>query len=177
MLMEEKETRVVLVDFQDQEIGTMEKLQAHREARLHRAFSVFLYHGDSLLLQQRAKGKYHCGGLWTNTCCSHPAPGEESHDAAVRRLQTEAGIQIPALRELFSFFYFCRLDHGLTEYECDHVFAAEYDGPFRPEPKEVECMRWIARDELEREMLETPERFTPWFLICAPEVLRRLRSN
>ena len=103
------EPKVILVNFQDQQTGVMGKMKAHQEARLHRAFSVFLYHGDQILLQKRAKNKYHCGSLWTNTCCSHPAPGEDTHGAAVDRLKAETGISIPELQELFFFFYCCRL--------------------------------------------------------------------
>ena len=171
------EPKVILVNFQDQQIGVMGKMKAHQEARLHRAFSVFLYHGDQILLQKRAKNKYHCGSLWTNTCCSHPAPGEDTHGAAVDRLKAETGISIPKLQELFFFFYCCRLDHGLTEYECDHVFAAEYTGPYQCNPEEAECMRWVSFRELEKEMLEYPHQFTPWFLICAPRVLQWIKSS
>lgn len=174
--MMDSEARVVLVNFQDRELGSMEKLRAHREARLHRAFSVFLYYNGRILLQQRARSKYHCGGQWTNTCCSHPAPGEDTVDAARRRLEMETGIRVPRLRELFTFFYCCRLDHGLTEYECDHVLAAEYSGDFHPNPEEVECMKWLSYEELEAEMMEHPHRFTPWFLICVPRVLAWLRG-
>ncbi len=171
------ETNVILVNFQDQQIGVMEKMRAHQESRLHRAFSVFLYRGDQILLQKRAKSKYHCGSLWTNTCCSHPAPGENLQEAAINRLKVETGISISKLQELFSFIYFCHLDHGLTEYECDHVFVMEYTGPYQCNPEEVECMKWVPIHELERDMLEYPHRFTPWFLACAPRVLQWIRAS
>ena len=89
----------------DQQTGTMEKMEAHRKGLLHRAFSVFVFNqqGD-LLLQQRAVNKYHSGGLWTNTCCSHPAPGQKTEDAAVRRLREEMGFSTP-LEEIFQFTY------------------------------------------------------------------------
>src|SRR3954471_20885356 len=111
---------VVLTDGQDNEMGVMEKLQAHKDGRLHRALSVFIFNSKGeLLLQQRAAGKYHSAGLWTNTCCSHPRQGETVYDAANRRLYEEMGLQCN-LRQAFSFVYKSHLDHGLTEHEYDH---------------------------------------------------------
>lgn len=174
--MNHKEPQVLLVDFQDNEIGVMNKSQAHREAKLHRAFSVFLYNEDKILLQQRAKGKYHCGLLWTNTCCSHPEPGEDIYAAAFKRIKEETGIHTSQLIELFTFFYCCPLDHSLTEFECDHVLVGNYSGPFQKNPIEVEDMKWISCQELEREMIESPHQFTPWFMICAPKVIQYIRN-
>ena len=175
--MNDQESRVILVNFQDCEVGTMEKTEAHRKAKLHRAFSVFLYHGDQILLQQRARNKYHCGLKWTNTCCSHPLPGEDTCRAAIKRLEDEVGIVIEELYEIFSFFYFSQLDHEMTEFECDHVFVAEYTGPFQKNPDEVEDMKWISCQQLERDMMAEPENFTPWFLICAPEVIKYITGT
>lgn len=168
---------VILVDFQDRPIGTMEKLEAHRQDRLHRAFSVFLYREGQVLLQKRASSKYHCGGLWTNTCCSHPAPGETVQAAAVRRLREELGIAAPALEEVDVFFYRYPFANGLTEFECDHVLMGAYDGDAVCDPEEVDAVEWVDIDRLEAELLAHPERFTPWFLICAPRVLERLRNK
>lgn len=168
---------VILVDLRDRPIGTMEKLEAHRRQRLHRAFSVFLWEGDRLLLQKRAAGKYHCGGLWTNSCCSHPAPGESVPGAAARRLREELGIQPPELEELGTFVYRYPFPNGITEFELDHVLLGRWFGTASPEPEEVEALKWVAFDELEQALLEEPERFTPWFLICAPKVIECLRMR
>ena len=120
---------VVLVNEKDEAIGTMEKMAAHEKALLHRAFSVFVFNknGD-LLMQQRAHSKYHSGGLWTNTCCSHPRPGEHVADAANRRLQEEMGFTT-SLNKAFDFTYKAAFDNGLTEHEFDHVFIGIYEGP------------------------------------------------
>src|ERR1700740_2951379 len=118
---------VILVNEQDEETGSMEKMQAHVEARLHRAFSVFVFNSlDKLLLQRRAKGKYHSPGLWTNTCCSHPRPGEKTIDAAKRRLMEEMGFECE-LHPAFSFIYKAELDNNLTEHEFDHVYFGLHD--------------------------------------------------
>ena len=168
---------VILVDFQDRPLGTMEKMAAHRAQKLHRAFSVFLYQGNRLLLQRRACHKYHCGGLWTNTCCSHPAPGESVLEAAGRRLKEEVGITAPPLEEIDVFFYRCPFADGITEFECDHVLLGEYTGEFTPNPEEIEQMAWVELEQLEEAMLAHPEAFTPWFLICAPKVMAALRQK
>lgn len=162
---------VILVDYQDREIGTMEKMEAHIQQKLHRAFSVFLFHEGKVLLQKRAAHKYHCGGLWTNTCCSHPAPGETVMEAAKRRLMEEIGVKVDSLREIDVFFYRYPFSNGITEFECDHVLVGEYDGSFTADPEEVEELRWVEMEELRRQMLEHAEGFTPWFLICAPKAL------
>ena len=129
--------KVILVDDRDNEIGTMEKMEAHYTPNLHRAFSVFVFNTrGQMLLQQRAKTKYHSGGLWTNTCCSHPYPGEEIEAAATRRLEQEMGFTTP-LTKAFDFIYQATFDNGLTEYEFDHVFIGEYDGDVHPAKDEV----------------------------------------
>ena len=128
---------VVLVNEKDEAIGTMEKMAAHEKALLHRAFSVFVFNknGD-LLMQQRAHSKYHSGGLWTNTCCSHPRPSEHVADAANRRLQEEMGFTT-SLTKAFDFTYKAVFDNGLTEHEYDHVFTGIFDGPVYFNPNEV----------------------------------------
>src|SRR5215203_6397334 len=121
------EQNVILVNEKDEEIGTMEKMEAHRKALLHRAFSVFIFNGrGEMLLQRRALKKYHSGGLWTNACCSHPRPGEVTADAAARRLREELGF-VTTLNPAFQFVYRATFDNGLTEYEFDHVFLGKYD--------------------------------------------------
>ncbi|MBI1343022.1 MAG: isopentenyl-diphosphate Delta-isomerase [Terrimonas sp.] len=161
---------IILVNEMDEEIGTAPKMDAHEKGLLHRAFSVFIFNtAGKLLLQQRADEKYHCGGLWTNTCCSHPMPGEITEQAAARRLYEEMGFQT-ALQEIFHFTYNSRFENGLTEYEYDHVFAGEYEGPVQPDKKEVKDFRFLHLYKIKKMMEEDPAQFTPWFIIAFPEV-------
>ena len=155
---------IILVDTEDREIGRGEKMDVHRAGLLHRAFSVFLFCGDSVLLQKRAASKYHCGGLWTNTCCSHPRPGETVAEAAVRRLKEELGIETGGLTETASFIYRYPFENGLTEYEYDHVLVGEYDGGWTENPEEVDAVKLVPLADLRTELLRTPGQFTPWFL-------------
>jgi isopentenyl-diphosphate delta-isomerase len=143
---------VVLVDEQDNAIGTMEKQQAHVEGVLHRAFSIFIFNSDKkLLLQKRASSKYHCGGMWTNTCCSHPRETENTIDAAHRRLQEEMGMQCE-LKPIFSFVYKAEFENGLTEYEFDHVFFGESNQTPTLNLEEVEDFRYVGMEELQIEI-------------------------
>ena len=129
--------QLILVDEQDNPIGTCEKMEAHRKGLLHRAFSVFIFDAQGrMLLQQRALSKYHSGGLWTNACCSHPFPGEDNLTAATRRLQEELGFTT-SLRKAFDFYYRAAFDNGLTEHEFDHVFVGQYEGTLEVNPQEV----------------------------------------
>ncbi len=163
---------VILVNNQDDSIGTMEKMEAHEKGVLHRAFSVFLFNEKGeMLLQQRAKSKYHSGGLWTNTCCSHPRPEESTLNAASRRLIEEMGIKAE-VHEIFQFIYRAELDQGLIEHELDHVFFGHFDGEFEINKEEVESARYISKEELILEVDQTPENFTEWFKIALPEVLK-----
>jgi isopentenyl-diphosphate delta-isomerase len=156
------EERVILVGPGDEPIGTEEKLEAHRSGALHRAFSVFVFdRRGQILLQRRAEGKYHSGGRWSNTCCGHPRPGEETEAAATRRLEEEMGFTCN-LRDLFSFTYAVEVGGGLREHEIDHVLVGRHDGDPSPDPAEVAEWRWVATDALEREMASEPDRFTPW---------------
>ncbi len=157
---------VVLVDQHDEPVGVAEKLQAHRQGLLHRAFSIFVVNSQGqLLLQKRALGKYHSGGLWTNTCCSHPRPQETVAQAAMRRLQEEMGIACN-LDELFSFIYHADLDHGLVEYEFDHVLLGYFDGAPSPNPAEVADWQWIDLDNLQKLIYTQPEHYTYWLRMC-----------
>ena len=161
---------VVLVDEQDNAIGTMEKQQAQVEGVLHRAFSIFIFNSDKkLLLQKRASSKYHCGGMWTNTCCSHPRETENTIDAAHRRLQEEMGMQCE-LKPIFSFVYKAEFENGLTEYEFDHVFFGESNQTPTLNLEEVEDFRYVGMEELQIEINENPAHFTPWFLIALDRV-------
>lgn len=170
-LLEEK---VILVDTSDRQIGISEKLQAHREGLLHRAFSIFVLNSQGeLLLQRRAKHKYHSGGLWTNTCCSHPRNEEMTLQAAHRRLQEEMGFDCE-LRELFSFVYRAELDNELTEYEFDHVFLGYSDRAPIPNPEEVEAWKWIDLKTLQGDMQQHPECYTYWLRDCCDRFIAAL---
>ncbi len=165
------EERVVLVDTDDVELGTLEKLRAHMEGALHRAFSVFVFNArGEMMLQRRAAAKYHSGGLWSNTCCSHPRPGEAVAAAAHRRLREEMGFDC-ALDEAFRFVYRADVGGGLTEHEYDHVFVGRFDGEPALNPAEVEAWRWVSTDQVCREVETTPEAFTFWFRVALAEVL------
>lgn len=157
---------VILVDERDVQVGTMEKLEVHQKALLHRAFSIFIFNGKGeMLLHKRAAHKYHSAGLWTNACCSHPAPGEETLDAANNRLQEEMGIST-TLKKIFDFTYQASFDNGLTEYEFDHVFIGEYDGPVFPNKDEVSdyCFKTIS--EVKDSLQTHPQKYTEWFKIA-----------
>lgn len=161
---------VILVNENDEVIGTMEKLEAHKKGVLHRAFSVFVFNeqGD-LLLQKRAYNKYHSAGLWTNTCCSHPRPNEININAASRRLQEEMGLETP-LKEQFFFIYKTEFENGLTEHELDYVFFGYTDQNPVPNPMEVAEYKWISIEDLKREIKENAEQYTSWFKIVAERV-------
>jgi len=164
---------VVLVDSQDQPIGKMEKMEAHQKGLLHRAFSVFVFNRkNELLLQQRALEKYHSGGLWTNTCCSHPSPSESLELAGAKRLSEEMGFTTELTR-LFAFEYRVELDNQLIEHEYDHVLIGRYDGDFLPNPDEVMSTRWISMENLLAEMKQYPDQFTSWFKIILNEHLHQ----
>lgn len=154
---------VVLVDDAGNGIGVADKLEAHRSGRLHRAVSVFVFRDDMLLLQQRAEDKYHFGGLWTNTCCTHPRPGESPLAAGIRRLPEEMGIAAARLREVGCFVY-TAIDEmsGLTEHEYDHVLVGSADGVPAPDKAEVAEWRWVQLDDLRRQLSAEPNHFTPW---------------
>jgi isopentenyl-diphosphate Delta-isomerase len=161
---------VILVDEQDNELGSMEKMEAHRKALLHRAFSVFLFNAKGeMLLQQRAAGKYHSPLLWSNTCCSHPRPSEAVEDAATRRLQEELGFTA-SLTKAFSFVYKTQFDNGLTEHEYDHVFTGVYEGHIEPNKYEVAMVTYKSMDEIASNMESHPEKYTSWFKIAFPKL-------
>jgi isopentenyl-diphosphate delta-isomerase len=161
---------VVLVDRLDRPIGSARKEAAHRSGLLHRAFSIIVYdRGGRMLLQQRALSKYHSGGLWSNTCCSHPRPGEGTEAAAHRRLVEEMGFDCP-LERVHGFVYRVEVDNGLVEHEYDHVFIGRCDASPRHDPGEVHAWRWIEPRELGRETALQPQRFSYWFKRCLQEM-------
>ncbi|MDB5251281.1 MAG: isopentenyl-diphosphate delta-isomerase [Flaviaesturariibacter sp.] len=165
-----KRDEVILVTEGDVATGTLEKMEAHRQGLLHRAFSVFIFDPQGrLLLQQRAATKYHGGLLWTNSCCSHPFPGEETAAAATRRLQEELGFTTQ-LTQIFDFTYRAEVENGLTEHEFDHVFAGRYHGAVNADPSEVAAVRYASLPELEGALKTDPAAFTTWFRIVFPRV-------
>ncbi|MBL7951941.1 MAG: isopentenyl-diphosphate Delta-isomerase [Flavobacteriales bacterium] len=165
---------VILVSEQDEMLGTMEKYEAHRRGVLHRAFSVFLFDtAGRVLLQQRAATKYHSASLWTNTCCSHPRPGEKLVLAAQRRLHEEMGLSAE-LEHRFTFTYEANVGNGLIEHELDHVFFGRATATPAPDPEEVQHWRYIEVNELNAELEAHPERFTAWLHICWPLVCDQL---
>ena len=168
---------VILVDENDNEIGIKEKMQAHRESLLHRAFSVFIFNNKGeMLLQQRAINKFHSGGLWTNACCSHTKPGEATGAAALRRLNEELGFET-SIEKLFDFTYKTNFDNGLTEHEFDHVFSGVYNGVINFNKAEVQDFCYRAVDENESSLQSHPQKFTEWFKIAFPLVKKYLAER
>jgi isopentenyl-diphosphate delta-isomerase len=167
---------VILVDLNDHPVGKMEKMEAHVKGELHRAFSVFVFNRkNELMMQQRAFTKYHSPGLWTNTCCSHPREGEETYDAAHRRLLEEMGFDCE-LNEMFSFTYKADVGQGLTEHEFDHVFFGHYEDDPQINPEEVNDWKWISMKELREDLKNFPEKYTVWFKIAFDEVEKHLEE-
>ena len=160
----EREDQVILVDSNDQVLGTANKMKAHQEGLLHRAVSVVVVDDKGrMLLQQRAFEKYHSGGLWTNAACSHPYPGEETLTAAKRRLWEEMGIGAGEWRFLFPLLYKSKLDSDLIEHEYDHVFLCTTNVSPLINPEEVSACVWRDQGQLRHEIKTHPDRFTVWF--------------
>ena len=164
--------KVILVDEHDNAIGTMEKMEAHQRGVLHRAFSILLFNSKSeVLLQKRSRNKYHSGGLWTNTCCSHPNPGESMEDATRRKLKQEMGIDIGP-EFLYKFIYKTNLDNDLIEYEYDHVFTAHFEGTPEINADEVEDWKFMDIQDLREDVKNNPAAYTHWFklMLSHPEL-------
>ena len=162
--------QVILVDIEDNVLGTMEKMDAHVLGKLHRAFSIFIFNTSAeLLLQQRALTKYHSGGKWTNTCCSHPRLGEETLDAANRRLLEEMGMKCD-LQYAFNFTYKAELLDGIEEHEYDHVYFGVSNELPVPDPKEVSAYKYLSMDVLSKDIEQNPDEYTEWLKICFKQV-------
>ena len=171
------EEQVILVDEQDNPIGLMSKLEAHQKAVLHRAFSVFIFNDKGeLMLQQRAKHKYHSPGLWTNTCCSHQREGESNVQAGKRRLQEEMGFTTE-LSEVTSFIYKAPFDNGLTEHEFDHVLLGYYEDDPEINPDEVASWKWMPLEEVNNDIDNHPDIYTVWFVIIFTKFYSDLKSE
>ena len=167
---------VILVNEKDKVLGYMEKQEAHIKGLMHRAFSIFVFNDkNELLLQKRAIDKYHSGGLWTNTCCSHPRKNETNIEAAYRRLNEEMGMSC-VLNKVFTFTYKAVLDKGLTEHEFDHVFFGFTNQKPKINTDEVAEYKYISIVNLEKTVSTRPELFTEWFLICFPKVINQLKT-
>lgn len=165
---------VILVDEQDRELGTLEKMEAHQRGVLHRAFSVLIFNNrGELLLQKRAASKYHSRNLWTNTCCSHPRLGESLQTAAQRRLMEEMGIAC-AVEPLYSFVYQVSLDNGLIEHELDHVLVGYCDEAPVINPQEVAEWKYVSLDWVREDAMQNPEQYTYWFrlILTHPELMQ-----
>jgi isopentenyl-diphosphate delta-isomerase len=166
---------VVLVNELDHDLGVMEKLEAHQKGLLHRAFSVLIFNSNNeLLLQRRAFGKYHSEGLWTNTCCSHPYPGETILEAGKRRLKEEMGMAVD-LDEVFQFVYKAPLDNDLTEYELDHVLVGYSDDTPHLNLEEVSAFAWKNLEEIRTEIAENSTQYTAWFKILMTDHFDQLK--
>ena len=160
------EEKVILVDKNDNQVGLMPKLEAHKKGVLHRAFSIFIFNSKyELLLQKRASSKYHSGGLWTNTCCSHPREGEDTLDAANRRLDEEMGIKT-SLRKVYDFIYKAELDNQLTEHEFDHVFYGVCDNDPILNKDEAEDFKWVDMETLNNDIIKNEDNYIVWFKIA-----------
>ncbi|MEO5590218.1 MAG: isopentenyl-diphosphate Delta-isomerase [Gemmatimonadaceae bacterium] len=171
MTATESNEQVILVDASDNAIGTAGKMEAHLNGALHRAFSIFIMDSDGrMLLQRRASGKYHTPGLWSNTCCGHPRPGEDVAVAARRRLGEEMGFQCALVRR-YGFVYTAELENGLGEHEYDHVFVGTFEGVPQPDELEVSDWKWDSPAAIASAMDLRPADYTPWFRIALPELM------
>ena len=169
--------KVILVDENDTQVGLMPKLEAHQKGLLHRAFSVFIFNSNhQLLLQKRAVSKYHSGGLWTNTCCSHPRDGEETINAANRRLIEEMGIKTN-LRKVVDFIYKAELDNELTENEFDHVFYGLYNEDPIINTEEADDFKWIDMETLNNDITVNGQNYTVWFKIAFDYFYKYLNND
>jgi isopentenyl-diphosphate delta-isomerase len=168
---------IITVDDNDRETGVMDKLEAHKKGILHRAFSLFVVNNDGqLLLQKRAAGKYHSGGLWSNSCCSHGVPGESLDTTVHVRLCFEMGFDCP-VKKLFTFRYETQFDNGLVENEIDHVYVGHYNGDPEPDPNEVDDWKWMDMKTLIQDIGNNPDRYTYWFREAIPRLIEELRKK
>lgn len=168
---------VILVNHNDHEIGSIEKIEAHEKALLHRAFSVFIFNSNGeLLMQQRANDKYHSAGLWTNTCCSHPFPSEMTMDAANRRLYEEMGLKTE-LQFKFKFLYKAPFDNNLTEHEIDHVFVGYSDETPQLNADEVAAHKYMTLESVQQSIAIEPEQYTVWFKIIFSEFMHEITTK
>lgn len=168
---------VVLVDIFDNELGIETKENAHKEPKLHRAFSIFIYNDNyEILIQKRAAHKYHSPLLWANTCCSHPKMGANVKESAIERLEDEVGIKAD-IEEVFSFIYISKYSDDLYEHELDHVFIGKYNGNIVLNPEEAVEAKWISLEDLSKDLVANPTKYSTWFISCAPRVIEILKNK
>ena len=156
--------QVVAVDYNDSDIKVIDKMEAHLKPILHRAFSVFLYSGNKVLLQKRADNKYHSGGLIANTCCSHPQLNENIIENAKERLVEELDIHVENLSEIGTFIYYNKFNDNLYEYEYDHVLVGEFDGCYNLNLDEVSWLGWVDIDDVKKDIVMNPNKYAVWFI-------------
>lgn len=162
--------KVILVNENDHEIGFIDKLEAHKKGLLHRAFSIMLFNDEGkMIIQKRAKTKYHSAGKWSNTCCSHPRPNETMEEAINRRLKEEMGIST-ILQFVYKFSYKVKLENGLFEHEFDHVFAGKFSGKPLLNLAEVEDWKYISLQDLRKDLAANPTNYTEWFKIILADM-------
>lgn len=168
---------IICVDKNDNEVGHVEKMEAHIKGLLHRALSIFVFNEkNELLLQKRYSGKYHSPGLWTNTCCTHPNKNESTDDAAIRRLQEEMGFSCE-LKEVFSFMYYIKFDNNLIEHEFDHVYFGRYSNEISINPLEVEDYKWLSLDNIKVDLKKNPDNYTFWFKYIIENHIKEIEEN
>ena len=174
-----KNELLILVDEEDNEIGLKDKLSVHQEGILHRAFSVFIFNSKrELLLQQRADEKYHSGGLWSNTCCSHPNSEEKFPETILRRLKEEMGMESEIDTEFqFKFLYQTPFENGLKEHELDYVFFGQSDEKPVPNPHEVQNYKYVSLENLSKEISNNPNQYSVWLKICLPQVISHFKKT
>lgn len=169
--------KVVLVDLFGNKVGEIEKMEAHKKGKLHHAFSLFIIKDNKMLIQKRAKNKYHSGGLWSNACCSHPQMFENIFKNIKNKTRQELGAEILNLKYEFSFIYKNKFKNNLIEYEYDDVFSAEINSELNINKNEIECVKWLELNILKKELENNSEKFTSWFLICAPKIIEKYLNN
>ncbi len=169
--------QVIIVDENDNELEIMEKMEAHASGKLHRAFSIFVFNSrGQILIQKRADSKYHSGGLWSNTCCSHQRPGESLEVSVHRRLAEEMGFDCE-LKKLFTIQYRAVLDNNIIEHEIDHIFAGVYDDDPDPDPAEVAAYSWFDRHVLVEDVRSNPERYSYWLKLILEKVINAISDT
>ena len=169
-------SQVILVDSLDNEIGIQDKMEAHIEGALHRAFSIFIFNSSGqMLLHRRALNKYHSGGQWTNACCSHPIPNKPIEDTLHERLQFEMGMNCE-LQFRFTFLYKAFVEPDLQEHELDHIYFGMTDQIPQPNPEEVAEWKYMSLDSIQNELNERPSIYTPWFKLLFPQILKNVQS-
>lgn len=170
------DTGLIKVDYRDVEIGVGEKMELHRTPVLHRAFSLFIYHGGKMLIQRRNINKYHSGGLWSNSCCSHVRSGSDELVSVKERLFEELGVNATPTY-ITKFVYYHKFSERMYEFEYDHVYVLDYDGPLEVNPEEIEAVDWVDIEKLAKDIIENPDKYSVWFITAFGFVYDYLRQE